>query len=109
MKAIDYRNETFRDVQSRLSGNRVRVYEAWAKHGPCTTEELSWLSGISILSLRPRTSELMLMGFVKLCEDTRRHGHGGVYVAVSITVAQAAFDIKRKEQSSEQTFFKLKV
>lgn len=68
MKPIDYRNETFAQVQARLEGGRAAVLAAWCEHGPCTTKELAERSGLSLLSLRPRTTELYQAGFV-ICMD----------------------------------------
>lgn len=78
MKPIDYRNATFADLQTHITGDRERVLDAWKKHGPCTTEDLAQRSGISILSLRPRTTDLVKLGFVLLAGGGKR---GGVYRA----------------------------
>lgn len=78
MKPIDYRDAQWNDLQSRLSGLRGRIYQAWLVHGPCTTEELANRTGISILSVRPRTTELYQLGAVTLL---RGQGHSGVYAA----------------------------
>ena len=66
MKPIDYRNDTFADVQKRIDSGREAVLNAWRKHGPMTTGQLAAASGISILTLRPRTTELYQWGFVVL-------------------------------------------
>jgi hypothetical protein len=118
MRPIDYRNETWESIKRRIAGDRMRVYDAWTKHGPCTTEELFARSGIRILSLRPRTTELMQLGLVELVPVDRcagiggridRHkAAGGVYRAVSITQAELSFnDLKRRARSGEQMFLKL--
>jgi len=82
MKPIDFRNATFADLQGRLTGQRARVHRAWCIYGPGTTAEVSALSKISILSFRPRTTELYQMGAIAL------HAHepspdGGIYRARS--------------------------
>ena len=74
MKPIDYRNATFADVQKRIDSGRETVLEAWRKHGPMTTTALAAASGISILSLRPRTTELFQWGFVVLVGGDKRAG-----------------------------------
>lgn len=74
MKPIDYRNATFADLQERLAGDRERVLAAWRKHGPCTTEDLAALSGIPLLTLRPRNTELVQLGFVVLAGGNKRSG-----------------------------------
>ena len=69
MTTIDFRNETFASIQNRISGSRAAVLTAWTTFGPCTTEQLAERSRISILSLRPRTTELVQLGFVCLADD----------------------------------------
>ena len=76
MKPVDFRNETFATIQNRIAGSRAAVYGAWAKHGPCTTEQLAGRSGLSILSLRPRTTELVQLGFICLAETQDAAGSG---------------------------------
>ena len=78
MKPIDCRNATFADLLQHIAGDRERVLEAWRAHGPCTTEDLAQRSGISILTLRPRTTELVQLGFVILAGGSKR---GGCYRA----------------------------
>jgi hypothetical protein len=78
MKPIDFRNATFADVRNRIIGQRYSVLEAWRVHGPGTTAELAARSGLSILTLRPRTTELVQLGYVMLCEE-QRPGHEGTY------------------------------
>ena len=118
MRPIDYRNETWESIKRRIAGDRLRVYEAWIKHGPCTTEELYARSGIRILSLRPRTTELLQLGLVVLVPAELRAGSaaghdrpknsGGVYRAVPIAMAELLFaELKRRARSCEQMFLKL--
>ena len=90
MTPIDYRNETFAAVQSRISGQRAAVLSAWLKHGPATTAELAERSGLSILTLRPRTTELCELGFVRLADVQKAKGEG-TYTAVSAGEAAAHF------------------
>ena len=90
MQPIDYRNETFAAVQSRICGQRAAVLSAWLKHGPATTAELAERSGLSILTLRPRTTELVELGFVRLAEVQTAKGEG-TYTAVSPAEAAAHF------------------
>jgi len=101
MKPVDYRNAIWQDIQDRLSGLRETVYEAWQQHGPCTTEELAERSGISILTLRPRTTELYQLGFVVLADQ--RDGHSGTYRAASIQQTMDHYqDMVRAAKDSQQ-------
>ena len=56
------RDLNFRDILGRLCGLRVSVYEALLEHGPCTTRQLAEASGIDILTVRPRVTELYQLG-----------------------------------------------
>jgi len=78
MKPIDFRNETFAGIQNRISGSRACVLEAWRTFGPCTTEQLAERSRLSLLSLRPRTTELFQLGYVCLA-DAQESGLEGTY------------------------------
>ena len=92
MKAIDYRNATYHDVLKYISGQREAVLRAWRDHGPCTTEELAERSGLSILNIRPRSTELAELGFVLLSEDqSSATTKGGVYRAATTAETQARF------------------
>lgn len=96
MKPIDFRNATFADLGCRIAGQRASALEAWRVHGPATTAELAQRSGLSILTLRPRTTELVQLGYVVLC-DQQPAGHEGLYrvrseeeLAAWFTAQQAA-------------------
>lgn len=78
MKPIDFRNATFAEIAGRIAGQRASALEAWRVHGPATTAQLAERSGLSILTLRPRTTELVQLGYVVLCE-AQPAGHEGVY------------------------------
>jgi sugar-specific transcriptional regulator TrmB len=91
MKAIDYRNRTWESVQILLSGFRAQVYEAYVRFGPGTTREISRKSEISILTLRPRTTELMQLGFIEILCGTD-DGREAVYIAVPVSTAQERFE-----------------
>lgn len=80
MKPVDLRNSTFAVLRNGLGSARMAVYEAWITHGPATTRELSSRSGIDILTLRPRTTELYILGLVELVDVIR--GSEGIYRAV---------------------------
>jgi hypothetical protein len=99
MKPIDYRNETWDQVQERMDALRATVYRAFQIHGACTTRELSFKSGIDILTLRPRVTELYQLGLVELANPEAGGGEG-VYQAVMIPVARARFE-KRKAEATE--------
>lgn len=69
MKPTDFRNATFWSLRGELEGLRRQTYEAWRKYGPGTTREIATKSGISILTLRPRSTELLQIGLLEICEE----------------------------------------
>jgi sugar-specific transcriptional regulator TrmB len=99
MKPIDYRNETWVGVQQRVEGLRREVYLALDRLGPATTRALADRSGIDLLTLRPRVTELYQLGLVELANPERGGGEG-VYRAVPLPVAEACFE-RRKEKFQE--------
>jgi hypothetical protein len=98
MKPIDYRSETWKDIQDRLDGLRYVVYHAWQTHGPGTTREVAERAAIDILTFRPRTTELFQLGLLEISEE--QTGKEGVYQAVGMDRAMSDF-IARKEQLTQ--------
>ena len=102
MNPVDYRNDTWKSIQDRLSGLRALVYDAWHRHGPGTTREVAARSGIDILTFRPRTTELYQLGLVELAEDPGAIGHDipggeGVYRSIGLDLAMERFFQRKKE------------
>jgi hypothetical protein len=85
MKPADLRNATWREVQTHLSDDLHRVHAAWLEHGPGTTRQVSDRSGISLLTFRPRTTDLCDFGLVRLIS---RSGTEGVYAHVTAAEAE---------------------
>ncbi len=102
MKPIDFRNATWQEIQGKLSGQRRLIYEAWLLHGPCTTRELAHKSGLSILTVRPRTTELFQLMLLDLTGD--KDGHEGRYHAVHVDVARQRFENSAEKKPNEQPF-----
>jgi hypothetical protein len=102
MKPVDFRNATLADLQGRLVSLRAEALTAWLKYGPGTTAEIAQRSGISILTLRPRTTELAELGFVRLAERLRAvssaaaSGHEGVYRARTHEELMAWFKVQKE-------------
>lgn len=74
MKPTDLRNATWRDVLTHLTDDLVRVHLAWQAHGPGTTREIAQKSGISLLTFRPRTTDLYKLGLVVLVDSDSANG-----------------------------------
>lgn len=98
MKPIDYSKATFEDLRSRLQGERLKVLAAWRQHGPGTTAEVAERSEISILSLRPRTTELYELGFLRL-ENPDARGKEGIYKAAGDS---EVFEIFKRRRAAAQ-------
>lgn len=94
MKPADLRNATWAEVQDHLTEDLIRVHAAWLEHGPGTTRQVADRSGISLLTLRPRTTDLGDIGMVKLIG---RSGTEGIYAYVSPEEAEMAWDGQRSE------------
>lgn len=86
MKPSDIRNMAWADIQARLEGDREKVYWALSGNGPCTTEVLALKMEWSVLSVRPRVTELFQLGLVELYG---KQGHEGIYKAVALDLARA--------------------
>lgn len=93
MKPIDFRNATFSKLQAELAGRLNAVYRAWVTFGPGTTRRVAERSEIDILALRPRTTDLVVMGLVELCGSETNEG---VYRARS-QVDWEAWSFKQRE------------
>jgi hypothetical protein len=92
MKPVDYRNENWASIQDRLQGQRKEVLAAWRAHGPGTTQEVAERSQISILSFRPRTTELYQIGLVVLADE--EVANAGSYRAASEDEAKRLFEAR---------------
>lgn len=81
----DFRDQNFESIHGLLESQRLAVYEAWVKHGPGTTREIAVKSGIDLLNVRPRTTELVQIGLVQLSTLNSQLStpHEGTYEAVT--------------------------
>ena len=64
MKPIDIRDANWATLRQSLQGRLAAVYQAWLDLGPATTRQLAEHSGIDILNVRPRTTDLCALGLV---------------------------------------------
>ena len=96
MQPIDYRNATWADVRGRVTRLRQAVYEALLAHGPCTTRELAHAAGLDLLTVRPRVTELIDLGWAELADEDAP-GHEGIYRALSESDARQLFACRRAE------------
>jgi len=76
----EIRDESFAALRPEvLTGCRRTVFEALLAGEPCTTRELADRIGMSLLTVRPRVTELLQSGLVVLAG---KRGHQGVYRGV---------------------------
>ncbi len=99
MKPIDFRTATWESIQKRLAGLRLEVHQALELYGPCTTRQLAAASGIDILSVRPRVTELVEMGYA---ECTGGKGNEGTYAARSEYCARMYFQQRQGREQDPQ-------
>lgn len=109
MKPVYFRNATFEDIKAQLSGRRMAVYAQLAEHGPCTTRELARRSGIDILAVRPRVTELVQLGFASCVPPVKPDAPGkeGWYQAEPEAFALGVFLSRESAASSGQLSLKL--
>lgn len=75
----DIRDCNWKFLYERLDSMRERVWSELLRHGPCTTAELAARADLHLLTVRPRVTELVQLGFVRI---TGRHNREGVYEAL---------------------------
>lgn len=110
MKPIDYRNITWEGIQNHIHNDREAVLHSLREYGPCTTRSLASMMNMDILTVRPRVTELLQLGFVEVwegeppCEPTYMGSDGaspsrreGIYRALS---DEEAFEAFRQRKSS---------
>ncbi len=92
------RNAAFRELIDQLHGQRQTVLDLWRQHTtgehPLTTAELADKTGFSLLTLRPRTTELHQLGFLQCVGRVARQG--GLYRALSTA------EVRRRHQAQQQ-------
>lgn len=104
MIGADIRDANWEDLRDRLRGERLDVHAALLRRGPSATRELAESMGRSEpTSIRPRVTELCQMGFARC---VGRRGNEGIYEAIAIGEARAAF-VARRAGLAEQRLLPL--
>jgi len=96
---IDIRNATWDEVLTHVSEDMLRVHRAWKDYGPGTTRQVAERAGISLLTLRPRTTELYQLGLV---ECTGEEKANGIYEYRSEVQAEASKAWREERKSHRQ-------
>lgn len=91
MKPTDLRNATWREALGHVTEDMLRVHAAWLAHGPGTTRQVAERSGISLLTLRPRTTDLYKLGLVELVDaKLGTRSSEGIYRFIRPSEAEAS-------------------
>ena len=100
MTTTDPRNLTWQEIQGTLHGAREVIHSWLLTHGPATTTRIAEACAVSLLTVRPRVSELCAWGFAECVGRDKREG---IYQAITVAQAHAAHEQSRAEA---QTNFK---
>ena len=101
MNPVDFSRSTYAQIEQALGALRVHVWNGLKQHGPCTTAELATRMEMSVLTVRPRVTELVQLGLARLV-PTQHRGHEGVYEACTVENAIALQqDIHAHEHQGE--------
>jgi len=92
MQAIDIRDNNWKNILERVTGEREIVYRLWQEFGPATNRELAQKSSRDLLSIAPRTTELLQLGLLELIGQKE---HRGIYQAIDLSTAQQNFERHR--------------
>lgn len=97
---IDIRNATWDEVLTHVSDDMLRVHRAWQEHGPGTTRQVAERAGISLLTFRPRNTELYQCGLVECIDWDKKDG--GIYEYRSYAQAEASKAWREDRKSHRQ-------
>ena len=95
----DLRSVGFSEVRERLTGNRLTVYEALLTRGPSTGSELAAFMRWTVLSVRPRVTELCDCYHATATGERRDGEH--VFRAVQPAEAMAMHEAARRSYALE--------
>lgn len=80
MKSTDPRDFTWDEIRDSLHGKRERIWTWLRSNGPATTTGISTGTEIPLLTVRPRVSELVALGWI---DCVGRENREGVYHAIA--------------------------
>jgi len=101
IKASDIRDMNWEEIAKRLTGPREVIWQDLMKAGEGTTLEIAERTRISVLTVRPRVTELLVMGLAK-CSRINRRGQisEGVYAGVSMEDAEVMWERRKRPEQS---------
>lgn len=83
MNPAALRNTNFESLRASLADRCADVYRAFTEHGPCSTAQLAERTGIGLLSLRPRTTDLHDLGLLCAAGERMENGKRATIYAVT--------------------------
>ena len=83
------RDMNWEQLQAHVQGLRQSALALCARFGPGTTREIAAAGGWDVLSLRPRVTELVQLGLLRL---VGKRGGEGIYGAVPIGEVRARME-----------------
>jgi hypothetical protein len=92
------RNANWAEIEKHMQGSRETVYNCLLAFGRCTTSELALKMQHSVLSVRPRITELCDLGLVEL---VGKAGHEGIYQTVPVYIARQLHDRQRAQNMQQ--------
>lgn len=101
MDATTIRNANWAELQGELAGKRETVWRWLLTNGPATTTGIAAGTGIPLLTVRPRVSELVAWGFA---ECIGRIGREGAYRARTMAEVRATWVLFHPEQQTQASF-----
>lgn len=97
------RDANWAELKDYVAGDRERCWTSLMLAArPMTTRQLAEKTGLDLLTVRPRVTELLQLGFVR-CSG--KAGHEGLYEAISLADAQAAHERRRAGVPVQTEFF----
>jgi hypothetical protein len=100
MTPEEIRDAKWTEIENQVTGQREMVYTSLLACGRCTTEALAAAMEKSVLSVRPRVSELYDLGLVAL---VGKDGHNGIYEAIPVFAARQQHEVRRAARVSQGT------
>lgn len=95
----DIKRDQLAKISEGLKGLRAQVHADLTLCGPCTTEALAGFMRYSVLTVRPRVTELIECGLAE--RVGRQEGTGcGIYAAISQEEATRRFHEKARAEAA---------
>lgn len=103
MRPVDVRNESWEKLRERVQGDRAVVWALLLRMPePVTVRHLARELDADVLSVAPRVTELVQLGFARLAGKA---GRRGLYVGIGLEEARRAFE--RMQGAPEQLSFSM--